>query len=70
MDEKSTESIRAQIEKMCKMRMEDGELDDCDLSLKDINAIKHSFALTLAAMYHTRIKYDDNGEKKDDGGNN
>ena len=70
MDEKSSETIRVQIEKMCKMRMEDGELDDCDLSLKDINAIKHSFALTLAAMYHTRIKYDDNGENKDDSGNN
>lgn len=72
MDEKNGDAIRAQIEKMCKMRMEDGELDDCDLSLKDINSVKHSFAQTLTAMYHTRIKYesDKKGEEKNESGNN
>ncbi len=58
LDEKNNETIRAQIEKMCKARMEDGELDDCDLSLKDINIIKNSFATTLSAIYHGRIKYE------------
>lgn len=71
MDEKNGDAIRSQIEKMCKMRMEDGELDDCDLSLKDINAVKHSFAQTLTAMYHTRIKYesDKKVEEKNESGN-
>ena len=64
MDEKTSENISAQIERMFKARMEDGELDECALSLKDINILKQSFANTLAAMYHTRIKYD-NGEKKE-----
>ncbi len=63
MDDKSAEKVQAQIERMFKARMEDGELDDCELSLKDINIIKSSFASTLAAIYHTRIKYD-NGRKK------
>lgn len=58
LDEKNNETIRAQVEKMCKARMEDGELDDCDLSLKDINVIKNSFAATLSAIYHGRIKYE------------
>ena len=44
--------------------LEDGELDECDLSLRDINTIKHSFAATLAAMYHTRIKYAEQEKKK------
>ena len=64
LDEKSSEVIWAQIEKMFKARMEDGELDECDLSLRDINTIKHSFAATLAAMYHTRIKYAEQEKKR------
>ncbi len=64
MDEKTPETIKAQIEKMFKARMDGGELDDCELTLKDINVLKQSFLETLSAMYHTRIKYD-NQEKKD-----
>ena len=64
LDEKTNDVIWAQIEKMFKARMEDGELDECDLSLRDINMIKHSFAATLAAMYHTRIKYGEQEKKK------
>lgn len=64
LDEKSSDIIWAQIEKMFKARMEDGELDECDLSLRDINTVKHSFATTLAAMYHTRIKYTEQEKKK------
>jgi len=58
MDIKDAEAIKAQIEKMFKARMEAGELDECELSLKDINTLKKSFATTLIAVYHTRIKYD------------
>ncbi len=68
MDIRDNKAILAQIEKMCKMRMEDGELDDCDLSLKELNTIKASFASTLSAVYHTRIKYE--GDGQNDGGNN
>ena len=64
LDEKTPETIKAQIEKMFKARVDDGELDDCELTLKDINVLKQSFLETLSAMYHTRIKYD-NQEKKD-----
>ena len=66
MDEKDGPSIAAQIEKMVKTRMEDGELDECDMSLKELNTIKHSFAATLAAVYHARIKYDSQEEKHED----
>ncbi|MBR2861080.1 MAG: HDIG domain-containing protein [Clostridia bacterium] len=65
MDEKNTETISAQIEKMFKLRMDDGELDECELTLKDINTLKQSFLQTLLAMYHTRIKYDNAGDKNE-----
>ena len=58
MDEKTHDSIKAQIEKMFKVRMDDGELDASELTLKDINVLKQSFLNTLTAVYHTRIKYD------------
>lgn len=64
MDEKTHDSIKAQIERMFKARMDDGELDASELTLKDINVLKHSFLNTLTAVYHTRIKYDNQeGEK-------
>ena len=63
MDEKTHENISAQIERMFKARMDDGELDDCALTLKDINVLKNSFLQSLTAVYHSRIKYD-NQEKK------
>lgn len=65
MDEKTPEAIKAQIAKMFRARMDDGELDVCELTLRDINILKHSFLDTLTAVYHTRIKYD-NQEKNDD----
>jgi len=64
LDEKTHDSIKAQIEKMFKARMDAGELDNCELTLKDINVLKNSFLNTLTAVYHTRIKYDNGQEKK------
>lgn len=64
MDEKTPESIKAQIERMFKARMDDGELDASELTLHDINVLKQSFLSTLTAVYHTRIKYDNQESKK------
>jgi putative nucleotidyltransferase with HDIG domain len=38
-------------------RIEDGQLDECPLTLADIAAIKTSFAFTLLNMLHARIAY-------------
>jgi len=35
----------------------DGQLDDCDLSLKDLHIIVESFVRILAAIFHQRISY-------------
>ncbi|OGX25887.1 MAG: hypothetical protein A3D10_07805 [Omnitrophica WOR_2 bacterium RIFCSPHIGHO2_02_FULL_48_11] len=44
----------------------DGQLDECNLTLKEIERISVTFARVLSAMYHTRIKYP---EKKSENGN-
>lgn len=35
----------------------DGQLDECELTLKDLNAITKSFNRVFAGMYHQRIDY-------------
>lgn len=64
LDNKEPEAIKAQIEKMVSARLADGELDECDLSMKDIKKIKESFLFTLSATHHERIKYQ--GQEKNE----
>jgi len=42
---------------MIKKRFEEGELDECPLTLKDLTKIKESFLNVLVAFHHTRVKY-------------
>jgi membrane-associated HD superfamily phosphohydrolase len=35
----------------------DGQLDDCDLTLRDLSAIAKSFCRTLEGIYHSRPDY-------------
>jgi putative nucleotidyltransferase with HDIG domain len=60
LDEKDEESIRAMVDRIVDARVEDGQLDDADLTLKNIAQIKDAFVGQLLGMYHTRIKYPDN----------
>jgi len=54
------------VHKIINNKFIDGQLDECDLTLKDIELIGMTFTRVLAAMYHTRVKYP---EKKNDNGN-
>jgi putative nucleotidyltransferase with HDIG domain len=60
LDEKDEESIRAMVDRIVDARVEDGQLDDAELTLKDISLIKDAFVGQLLGMYHSRIKYPDN----------
>ena len=52
------------IRELINARFLDGQLDDCPLTLMDLNKIADSFSHVLAAMYHTRIEYPDKEEIK------
>jgi len=43
----------------------DGQLDECDLTLKDLNIIAATFTKVLTGVYHTRVQYP-NGKDKND----
>jgi membrane-associated HD superfamily phosphohydrolase len=60
LDSKDEPSIRAMVDRIVDARVEDGQLDDADLTLRDIARIKEAFVQQLLGMYHSRIKYPDN----------
>jgi putative nucleotidyltransferase with HDIG domain len=60
LDEKDEASIRGMVDRIVDARVEDGQLDDADLTLKNISQIKEAFVQQLLGMYHQRIKYPDN----------
>ena len=49
--------IRAMIEELVRAKMNDGQLDDCPLTLRELAIVKDSFAATLRSMLHARIDY-------------
>jgi cyclic-di-AMP phosphodiesterase PgpH len=49
--------IEAVVHNMAMKRLQDGQFDECDLSLKELSQIEASISKTLAAHYHGRIAY-------------
>ena len=53
----SNEEIDAIIHKIIKERLNDGQLDDSPLTLKDLKIIAETLSRMLRGMHHKRIKY-------------
>jgi hypothetical protein len=45
------------IERLIRGKLEDGQLSDCELSLRDIDKISEAFSGILKGVYHERIEY-------------
>ncbi len=50
-------SIRNQVQKVINSKFIDGQLDECDLTLRDMHEIQESFVRVLTGIYHKRLKY-------------
>ena len=66
LDSKDADSIRAMVDQIVDARVEDGQLDDAELTLKNISQIKDAFVGQLLGMYHSRIKYPGNVVRMDE----
>lgn len=55
--DKSKEGIENTIRYLIKYKIDDNQLDECDIKLKDIEAIIQAFLKVLKAAYHERIQY-------------
>ncbi|MFK7851082.1 MAG: HD family phosphohydrolase [Akkermansiaceae bacterium] len=49
--------IRALVEELVRAKINDGQLDECQLTLGELAAVKDSFSKTLRSMLHNRIDY-------------
>lgn len=74
LDEPTPTKIEETVKKVINNKFIDGQLDECHLTLKEINKISATFTRMLSAMYHGRVKYPEKkngslkkGEPKDAG---
>lgn len=73
LDNPTPSRIAALVDKLVKRIFEDGQLSECDLTLRDLTEITKSFNKLLSGIYHYRIDYPglgipSGGERKRVGG--
>jgi putative nucleotidyltransferase with HDIG domain len=61
-EEPSPQKLENKIKEVIRSRFMEGELDECDLTLKDLTKIKESFLKVLVGIHHHRIKYPDKNQ--------
>jgi membrane-associated HD superfamily phosphohydrolase len=49
--------IKGMVQKIINNAFSDGQLNECELTLKDLNEIAKSFNKTLSGIFHQRIEY-------------
>lgn len=69
--------IKTLVKEIIKKNLESGQLEECDLTLKDLDKIGDSFSRILNGMFHSRVEYPDEDlikkikeEKKKNGNSN
>ncbi len=63
-DEPNPNKIEATVKKIINNKFIDGQLDECNLTLKEIDKISSTFTRILSAMYHGRVKYPERSTSK------
>ena len=68
LDDPSPKRIETHVQNIIEQIFLDGQLDECELTLKDLHAIQKSFITILIGIFHQRIEYpertDDDGADK------
>ena len=57
LDQPTPENIRFIVNKIIDAILADDQLDECDLTLRELTLIRDSIVSTLASIYHSRIDY-------------
>jgi len=70
MNKTSSGEIEGHIRKLIKERLDDGQLDLCDLTLKDLDEIASAFTKVFSGYFHSRIQYPDKDDIINDRNNN
>lgn len=57
LEKPSPSKITTTIQKIIKSKLEQNQLDECDITFKDITRIANAFGTLFTGVYHHRIKY-------------
>ena len=57
MKDRSSEAVKTMVDNIFKDKLNDGQLNGCNLTFLDLEKIKKAFLKTLTGMYHQRIEY-------------
>jgi putative nucleotidyltransferase with HDIG domain len=63
-NDRSPERIREIIDATIRERIAEGQFDDCDISMRDLNTVAESYSRALAAVYHPRVEYPEPTERE------
>jgi membrane-associated HD superfamily phosphohydrolase len=55
--EPTTAQVKGMFDRLVDDRVDDNQLDECDITLRDIKYMKQSFSKTLTGIFHHRIDY-------------
>ncbi|TKJ29201.1 MAG: metal-dependent phosphohydrolase [Chloroflexi bacterium B3_Chlor] len=59
----SVDEIEELVESLVRSRMDNGQLDESDLTLRDLQKIEETFVNVLQGIYHPRIKYPEDAQE-------
>ena len=57
--DKSGESVRKKIDQIISDRINDGQFDECDITMGELGKIAAEFTQALSGVHHQRIEYPD-----------
>lgn len=57
LDEQTPENINAFVKKIVDTVVSDGQLDECEITMRELNVIRETLVNTLINVYHERISY-------------
>jgi putative nucleotidyltransferase with HDIG domain len=66
LSEPTPTKIEAVVHNIAMKRLQDGQFDECELSLRELSQIEISMAKTLAGHYHGRIAYPKSPDRPDE----
>jgi putative nucleotidyltransferase with HDIG domain len=62
--EKTPQKIQAKVQQIINKNFGEEQLDECDITLRDLHRIAETFTRVLIGIYHQRIEYPDIEDKK------
>ncbi len=60
--------IRNQVHEVVNSRLEDGQLDDCEMTLREVHIVELSLVKSLCGIYHSRVAYPEDTPKPNGNG--